>query len=50
MRVPHQQLLLFVFLMVVILIEVRLIFDKGGKNIQWTKAASSTNVTGKTGY
>jgi hypothetical protein len=27
-----------------------LIFDKGAKNIQWRKAASSTNVAGKSGY
>ena len=26
-----------------------LIFDKGGKNIQWAKTASSKNVAGKTG-
>ena len=26
-----------------------LIFDKGGKNIQWSKAASSINGAGKTG-
>ena len=26
-----------------------LIFDKGGKNIQWRKTASSTNGAGKTG-
>ena len=26
-----------------------LIFDKGGKNIQWVKAASSINGDGKTG-
>ena len=27
-----------------------LIFDKGGKNIQWVKEASSINVAGNTGY
>ena len=26
-----------------------LIFDKGGKNIQWAKTASSINGAGKTG-
>ena len=26
------------------------IFDKGGKNIQWVKEASSINVAGNTGY
>jgi hypothetical protein len=27
-----------------------LIFDKGTKNIQWRKIASSTNVAGKSDY
>jgi hypothetical protein len=27
-----------------------LIFDKGAKNIKWKKTASSTNVSGKSGY
>jgi hypothetical protein len=27
-----------------------LIFDKGAKNIQWRKTASSKNVAGKSGY
>jgi hypothetical protein len=27
-----------------------LFFDKGTKNIQWRKDASTTNVAGKTGY
>jgi hypothetical protein len=27
-----------------------LILDKGSRNIQWIKTASSTNVSGKSGY